>query len=81
MSKQELIDFVELVQADPKWKDQADMVLLKNRYALSTRDTDEQLIWYVMDEFKNIFLNSDEYCPVTRSDAESLIDIVKLYLD
>ncbi len=81
MSKQDLIDFVEKVQNDPKWKDEADMVLLKERFALSNHESDERLVWHVKDEITNIFLDSDEYCSVTRADAVELIRIVKLYID
>ncbi len=80
MSKQDLIDFVELVQNDPKWKDQADMVLLKERFALS-QFLDERLIWHVLDDLRNICLDlEDDYAP-TRGDAVGLIDVVRLYLD
>lgn len=84
MSKQDLIDFVELVQNDPKWKDQADMVLLKERFALNAFvDANERLIWHVLDELRNITLDTDTiagYGPV-RGDAVEVIRIVKLYLD
>lgn len=84
MSKQDFIDFVEKVQNDPKWKDEADMVLLKNRYAASgLAHLDERLIWEVLDELKNICLDTateDGYGP-THGDAKSVIYIVKKYLD
>lgn len=79
MSKQDLIDFVELVQNDPKWKDKADMVLLKNRFAQS-QSLDERLIWHVLDDLRNIYLDKEGDTPA-REDAVGLIDVVKLYLD
>jgi hypothetical protein len=81
MSKQDLIDFIEKVQNDPKWKEEADLILLKNRYALSRHECDERLIWHVMDEIRTIFLDGDEYCTVNQNDAIELIRIVKSYLD
>lgn len=80
MSKQDLIDFVELVQNDPKWKNQADMVLLKERFALS-QSLDERLIWHVLDDLRNIYLDTEEGDTPTRGNAVDLIDVVKLYLD
>jgi hypothetical protein len=80
MAKQDLIEFIELVQTDPKWKDQADMVLLKNRFALS-QHLDENLIWHVLDDLRNIYLDTEDGDVPTRGDAVSLIDVVKLYLD
>jgi hypothetical protein len=80
MSKQDLIEFVELVQNDPKWKDQADMVLLKNRFALS-QHLDESLIWHVLDDLRNIYLDTEDGDVPTHGDAVNLIDVVKLYLD
>jgi hypothetical protein len=80
MSKQELIEFIEKVQTDPKWKDQADLVLLKNRFALN-HQVEEQCIWHVLDELRNINFDTEENMSPSRADAAEIVFIVKLYLD
>lgn len=79
MSKQKLIDFIEKVAQDPKYKNEADWVLLQDRKGVSSLKDPQ--IWHVIDELRSIALDLDEGFVPGRHDAVEIIRIVRLYED